>query len=353
MRRFSMIAPVATALAVFAAGTPAASAQDWKQGPDWNSAGRPTGIPARGVGQQGVRVRMPGMANPGRSLPIYRPSIEPGFTPVAPGSVGGVPVVVPGFVGDRAGYVVRDGLVIRGSYEGDRLGIDFRVGGFAGLTRDGRVVLLPSGLYPRTYYHGGYNPGWYYDCGRRWSSRPVDGAYAVYADPSLLSRPTRAPQSPPAPEPERTDLEWAWHHLASGEAEEAVRAFEAHLEGDPEDVAAVRGLGLALFESGRLSDGISMVALAYRTDALLARRPIGMDEVGLDARSYRRMLGRALAYARRTDAPSAHLTGLVLLQADGKVAGALRVLERAERAGLEMRIADAFRRELGHAVPGG
>lgn len=316
------------------------------------SSATQNGTPARSVGHQGQRVRMPGMANPGRSLPIQRQLTLPGLSPTPQGV--GQPVV-----GHPGVYPVRvrtgDGVQVNGSYEDGNLALRFHLGSGATLLPDGSV-LYPRGVYTTGYYlqsggHGSgyrYNPYWYYDSGRYWSSRPIDGVLTRQIDPTLLMTPQpQAPAQPAEPARELTALELAHAYVAADEADRAIQAFRDHLVDDPEDVDAMRGLGLAMLDAGRLSDGTAMVALAYRTDALLARSPVDLDELGLGARRHDRLLSRVLAYAKRTDASSAHLAGVVLLQAEGKIAGATRVLDRAERAGLDEGIVDALRRELG------
>ena len=342
-----------TALCVAAMGllamAPAAGGQTEADAPSANR----NGTPIRSVGHQGQRVRLPGMANPGRTLPIHRQITLPGLSPSPLGTGGqtpvGGPVVYP--THGRSG----DGLRVHGSYDDGNLALRFHLGSGATLLPDG-TVLTPRGIYTTGYYlrSGGYgngygfNPYWYYDSGRYWSSRPVDGVLARQIDPTLLMQPLpQAPVQPAEPARELTPLELAHAYFAADEAERAIQEFRDHLLDDPEDVDAMRALGLAMLDAGRLSDGTAMVALAYRTDALLARSPVDLDELGLGARRHDRLLSRVLAYAKRTDASSAHLAGVVLLQAEGKTAGATRVLDRAERAGLDEDIVDAFRREIG------
>lgn len=314
------------------------------------------GIPARSVGHQGARVRLPGMANPGRTLPIHRQLTLPGLSPVPVN--GGVQ---PGYVGRPGVYLPSSGnggVTLDGSYEDGDLSVRFHLGNGATYLPDGRVYypyrtgVYTEGVYLQSgAYRGGYryNPYWYYDSGRYWSNDPVDGVVIRQLDPTLLMRPIPQPAAAPAAEPEieLTAIERAQLLMRADRAEDAIDAYEEHLKEDPEDVDAIRVMGIATLEAGRIDDGTALIALAYHTDALLARKPVDLEEIGLGARRHDRLLGRALAYAKRTDAGSAHLAGVVLLQAEGKTAGATRVLDRAERAGLDADITDAFRRELG------
>lgn len=329
-----------------------------------NQTPRPT---PRSVGHQGVSARMPGMPNRPMTLPIHRQYPRTGGQTSVPATAV-TPHAVPGRLGDTLVYRHGDyhrtggGLHVDGAYDGDDWKLRIHLGG-GGLVRlpDGTVYYPHGGLSHGYYRRGGvvyYNPGWYYDTGRywssRWSSRPVDGVLTQYVDPSLLTRPQPpAPQPPSEPERELTPLETARLLMRADEAEDAIDAFRDHLEQDPEDVRAMRAMAVAMLEAGRLSDGVSLLALAYRTDAMLARTPLDLEELGLDQhRRFDRLLGRVLGYAKRTDAASAHLAGVALLQGDRKASGALRVLDRAAEAGLREDIADAFRRELG-VVAGG
>ncbi|MFG0259396.1 MAG: hypothetical protein ACF8LK_03505, partial [Phycisphaerales bacterium JB041] len=206
-----------------------------------------------------------------------------------------------------------NGVRLDGAYEDGNLALRFHVGTGTTLLPDG-TVLYPRGVYSTGYYlrsgdYGTgyrYNPYWYYDCGRYWSSRPVDGVLARQVDPTLLMVPQpQTPAQQAEPERELTALERAHAAFAAENTDRAIQAFRDHLLDDPEDVNAIRALGLAMLDAGRLSDGTAMVAMAYRTDALLARSPVDLDELGLGARRHDRLLSRVLAYAKRTDASSA------------------------------------------------
>ncbi len=349
----------------FAVAAPGAAAQSHSSGYSASQHNGGRGIPVRGFGVQGQRASLPGLNRSGGSL-LNRQITLPGLSPTQPRAGGTADVAGhPGYIYGGRGA---DGIHIGGAYDDGDLSLRLHLGsGGSGavLLPDGRVyypaggggyaagvytqgTYLHTGLHTGRYGYGAYsNPYWYYDSGRYWSRRPVDGVLNRQLDPTLLMRPQPLPAQPVEPVRELTALERARAFLKADEAEKAVTAFRDHLDEDPEDVNAMRSLGLAMLDAGRLSDGTAMVALAYRTDAMLARKPADLDELGLGARRHDRLLSRVLAYAKRTDAGSAHLAGVVLLQAEGKVAGASRVLDRAERAGLDEDIVDALRRELG------
>ena len=343
----------AVGFAVAASGAAAQSHSSGHSASHSNGGGGVRGIPVRGFGVQGQRASLPGLNRASGSL-LDRRITLPGLSPTQPRTGGTAGVV------EHSGYIYggrgADGVHIGGAYDDGDLSLRLHLGSGAVLLPDGRAYspaggyatgVHPHGTYLHTGRYGGYNPYWYYNSGGYWSTRPVDGVLTRQLDPTLLMRPQPLPAQPVEPERELTPLERARAFLKADEAEKAVTAFRDHLDEDPEDVNAMRSLGLALLDAGRLADGTAMVALAYRTDAMLARTPVALDELGLERRRHDRLLSRVLAYAKRTDAGSAHLAGVVLLQAEGKVAGASRVLDRAARAGLDEDIVDALRRELG------
>lgn len=315
------------------------------------------GQSSRRSGLSGVPARLPNVLGFDRSLPIERQITLPGLpgspTPTfAPGVVG-----VPAVVGGSYGYAVRDGVSVDARYEGDRLSLDLHLGTdarrFLTPPRGYRSVVGPDG---RCYYipisRGYYYPNQYYlTSGTYFSTRAVDGGGYRYPDPSLAGTPTPVPAQA-APAPELTDLERASLAHRLDELDIAIRAYRDHLEEDPEDMQALRALGLALLESGDQEDAIATLGLAYHTDPALARTAADLESLGITGRRFDSLLGRAMGLARRLDSGRAWLAGLVLLQADDKLSGAARVLREAERAGLEMEICEAFEREIGRPAAG-
>lgn len=300
----------------------------------------------------GQPAALPNVLGRNRSLPIERRITLPGLPAGTPAPVVYQPATVgiPSAVG-RRGYHYDDGVRVEGSYDGDDFTISFHLGTGANLF-DSRRTYYPAGYATRGYYiRDGrvyYNPAWYYyNSGAYLSTQPVNGVLTQQVDYTLRSPQVAQPQ--PAPEPQRplTAIERAHLLMAADEPDDAIRAFRDHLDEDPEDVGAMRGLGVAMIEANRADDGIAMIALAYHTDPLLARTALDLQELGLDGRRYDNLLARVLQFAKRVDSGSAHLAGVMLLQADGKVSGAARVLDRAENAGLADDIVDPLRRELG------
>lgn len=294
----------------------------------------------------GQRVAMPNVLGRGGTLPIHRQITLPGLSSgqVQPqyGRVG-----VPGVVGqrgyDHGGYDHGDGVRIEGRYEGDKFSLNFHLGSGADLYH--RRYSSPYG-YGR-YGYSSYPSLSSYSSGAYLSTQPVDGVLTRQVDSTLRSPGAGQPARASEPEREWTAIEVARLFMAADELDRSIEAFRDHLDEDGEDVEAMRDLGVAMIEAGRLEDGIAMIAMAYRTDPVLARTALDVYGLGLDGRRYDALLSRVLGFARKTDSGSAHLAGVMLLQGDRKVAGALRVLDRAERAGLASEVVDAFRRELG------
>lgn len=287
----------------------------------------------------GVPAKLPNVLGRNRTLPIDRritlpglPEGQPGPLPVFP--VGGV------VVGGSDCIVVDDGVFLKGRFTEDDLKFRFHLGG-------------PSIIDCDQHDHHHHFPTWRYpfSYGSWYRTGPIDGLYTQPIDYSLITPPaTQTPAPPAQPARELTALEKAQVLMSIEELDAAIEAYREHLDQDPEDVEAMRALGVAMLEDGRLEDGVAMVALAYRTDPMLARSPLDLHALGLDDRRFDNLLARVLGFARRTDSGSAHLVGAVLLQADGKISGAARVLARSEDAGLEAAIADAMDRELGRAA---
>ncbi|HZW09403.1 MAG TPA: hypothetical protein VFF69_05815 [Phycisphaerales bacterium] len=299
---------------------------------------------ARG-GLMGVPAKLPNVLGRNRSLPLERritlpglaPDGHPGSGPVV-GPIGG-PIWDPDCDFDRGGLVV-DGRVIDGDWK-----VGFHLGGPSLIDCD-----KDDHHHHDHWFHG---VPWYYRYGSWYRTGAIDGVYTQPVDYSLRMPQIAQPPAPPAqPERELTAIERAELLMAVEELDGAISAYREHLGADPEDVQAIRALGLAMIEDGRFEDGVAMVALAYRTDPMLARTPLDLAALGLDGKRYNSLLARVLGFAKRTDSGSAHLVGAMLLQADGKLSGAARVLERSEKAGLEDAIADAFRRELGRPANG-
>jgi hypothetical protein len=353
MRKQNGVRTALAAAAVVLAGLPAMG-QDSKPEP------QPVPVrvkaPSSRGGLLGQRAALPNVLGRNRTLPIDRHITLPGLPVGTP--MPQAPSPRPAVVGwPRVGS--GGGLQVDGDYDGEKLDLHLHLGNGGTLIDDGRWY-SPRGYSGRGYYYyngrlyysngGYYRPGGYYYTPRHYyySDEPVDGVLTERVDYTLRAPQTaQAPSEAVAPAPELTALEKAGLFMAADDLERAVRYYREHLDEDPEDVSAMRAMGVAMVEEGRVEDGVAVVAMAYRTDPLLARTPLDLVALGLDGRRYDSLLSRVLSFANKVDSGSAHLAGAALLQADGKVAGANRVLDRAERAGLAAEVVDPMRRELG------
>ncbi|GJM18373.1 MAG: hypothetical protein DHS20C14_05860 [Phycisphaeraceae bacterium] len=208
------------------------------------------------------------------------------------------------------------------------------------IARNGSGLAIDTGLGVRTGYGRVFDP-WIW--GRGYVSSGA-GRYTGPIDGQLSPG-----YSPPIPEPEPvvlTLMEEAGLELGFGEAERAITLYSQHLDADPEDMAAVRGLGVALVAVGRGEDAAATIRYAYVTDPALAGEPLGAWIAGDDARDLRRLVTDAVKHANRNDSASAWLTVAVLMQAEGRLAVALKMLDRAEERGLDLEVARAMRGAL-------
>jgi hypothetical protein len=250
--------------------------------------------------------------------------------------------------------VVGSGLTIGGSYAGDRLNIDFRLGAPTGL---GTPVGAPCAAHPGVTcvtpcvplvgVPFRYSNSVYYSAGRVWGASPAvlprtDGPI----DPRLFrEQPAPAPQ-PPQAEPPRSLAEVGVHALREKRAADAVVALRRHLDTAPDDARAMRVLAIALLEDRRAADAAAVMRLAYRTDPLLARERLSPEALGFTTREFRNLVTRAVGHANSVRSSSAWLSVSVLMQGEIRDDLALAMLTRAADAGLDPAVADALRAEL-------
>jgi len=172
---------------------------------------------------------------------------------------------------------------------------------------------------------------------------PIDGQLLL---PPIVVIEAQGVPAEPVPAPRELTLAEKVEVLVQSDAAgEADELLEAHLnEGNEEDATATRMLGLLRMAQGSIREGCVLVERAYRLDPGLAR-----DEAWVPVRSgseRRRLVGRVVRWGHDEESGQAWLAVMVLMQADGKVDGARRMLDRAEEAGLEAGVVDAFREAL-------
>jgi hypothetical protein len=198
---------------------------------------------------------------------------------------------------------------------------------FVGTPRPRRpVVIIHQPVYPYPYVHG--------------TSLTV-GPPAP--QPTTLVPPATVAQPEPKP---LTGRELGDAYLHWDEPERAVATYQAHLAANPNDVQALRMLGLALIDAGRMQEGIATLALAYERDTQLANSPILPDIFG-PTDDLRRNLNRVSMYANRVNTASAWLALAVLMQAEGRNRPAAAMIDRALQAGLHPEVAAAMRNAVG------
>ncbi len=108
----------------------------------------------------------------------------------------------------------------------------------------------------------------------------------------------------------------------------------------------MRRLAVALLKDKRLEEGVAMMAMAYRTDSLLADETL-IGSLFDDDQELRRLLQKCVIHANRTELASAWLTVAVMMQAEDRDERALKMVDRASEAGLDTEIVDSMKRALG------
>lgn len=131
--------------------------------------------------------------------------------------------------------------------------------------------------------------------------------------------------------------------LAGSDAKGAIDAYREYLARYDTDGDVMRRLAVALLADGKTSEAIAMMAMAYDTDPTLASRPLDAASIGHGATDLRNRANQAMTYATSNKTASSYLTVAVLMQADGRMDSARRVLQRAVEQGLEARIGDPLR----------
>lgn len=229
-----------------------------------------------------------------------------------------------------------NGFYLNGRYRGDHWNINFNLG---------------TGLMPSVYDFGGMLPirvGNY-----EYSINPYTGSYVVTTAsgrPAAYDTRARGTSASPAPQAapvrESTPLERGQQALRDQDAAKAVKELRAHLRKEPADGSAMRLLAVALFENGSLDDGAAVLRNAYRTSPALVDEPIAPEDLGLSGQRLREMLSEVVQYAHKVNTASAWLSVVSIMQSEGRVVLARDMLDRAERAGLDLDTVKAFDRAL-------
>lgn len=261
----------------------------------------------------------------------------------------------------RGGVNSNGGLRVRGSFDdGDFRGrVDINPGGVGDRRRRGHHGhdhdhdhghdhdhhhhhRFP-GYWP-WYYGGLFGYGRWYD---RYDYYPPETVTSspIIIDASMLNGYTTAPPAPPPPPP--TELEIGDSALYNGRIDDAIKAYREHLDKTPEDAYAMRSLAVALVQDKKVKEGVALLSLAYEKDLSLVRKPIEADMLADGDRGLHDVLLAVVPYSNRTKSASGYLTVTVLMQAQDREPQALKILERAKKAGLDERVAAELEAELG------
>jgi len=205
----------------------------------------------------------------------------------------------------------------------------------------------PSFIVPPTF-RGSYS-GWT-DAWRRW-----DDDWQAYSFVGNVSgdsfRPTAPPSAPPS-EPARppaplTTMQQAAEALQRGDATAAASFFQQRLIENDNDALAQRGLALALLEQRKLEQAIAVLGQTYVKYPWLAGLPIPASSLPGGERDLRSRFNSVMTYANRTNTSSSLLSAAIFAQAEDRPEVALKLIDRAEAAGLDAPVVAALRTALG------
>lgn len=189
--------------------------------------------------------------------------------------------------------------------------------------------------YP--YYGWGWGYGWSHGWG--WwvipdSYRgPVDGP----SDRRLVGDDPQPPAEPPTP------IESARWLMADGDAAGALGWYRAVLDESPDDARVMREYASALLEAGRPLDAVAVMGYAYDRVPALSGEPMDVGLWGGSVLRLRASVVDAVKFGHRSPSGNAWLLVAVLMQAEGRDAVALRMVDRAEDEGLGASVSDRMR----------
>lgn len=365
--RASVLAATATAATGLAIGTASAQSESAGGVPAPMAPRIPSvqGVQSKapspiGVGRRGTLLNRTGTLLPPSPMVQPRPGVPHTPRPIVTAPSGGLQrpiavgpgsVAVPNTVAGPSG----SGLTVDGSYTGDRFKLRFHVG--SGYTaypwwRSWDYARVAYGRYYRSSNFRYWYP-WVYGYNYR-SCRTCYDDYDGYGyrpvvygqiDPFIMSGAASQAilaalaQQAVSPPREPTVLERADALLAMGEARAATEAYRRYLEDVPDDAAVMRSLALALMADRRFDESVAVLAMAYQKSPRLARTPIDPALLADDAASLRRLVNSAVGYANRVRSGSAWLLAAVLVQAEGRDAVALSMVERGRDLGLSDEVA--------------
>ena len=301
----------------------------------------------------------PSTFNQPRSFPMPGPVVSvPAGAPAAASS-GGI-VFRPG-ISHRPGVVVSgSGLTVNGSFSDDNFNIAFNIGGTDLTSRhvgghDG-VQVYPFYPYYNHRYSYGYYPYGYDDSfplGYRFigstyypyyvydgyqQPRAIDGSFAAYYP--VVVNPTAQQPAPPS-KPELTPVERAEADMNSGDYSAAREGYAKIVQESADDPESLRRYALSLMLDKQVSDGVAVMAMAYRNDPTLASRVFDAELLGSDG-EWRKGVRIATTYANRAQTGASWLTVAVLMQAEGRKDLAAKMIAKAQAVGVETAVYEAM-----------
>ncbi|MBY0261681.1 MAG: hypothetical protein K2Q20_05025 [Phycisphaerales bacterium] len=231
------------------------------------------------------------------------------------------------------------GAILR-RYGGDTL--DF------GATVSPRAIMdcspAPRYLIPPTY-RGNYFR--WSDTWRRWYDDRYDYA-PIGNGPSdgFAPRVPEPDQAQPTP-PTLTTMQQAAEALQRGDATAAASLYQQRLGENDNDALAQRGLALVLLEQRKIDQAIAVLGQTYVKYPWLSGMPIQASSLPGGERDLRSRFNTIMTYANRAGTASSLLAAAVIAQAEDRADVALKLVDRAQAAGLEPKVTAAMRTALG------
>ncbi len=207
------------------------------------------------------------------------------------------------------------------------------------------VVCLPYHYGHGGNYYTGFGYGWY----------PAGNVYYANGQSAptqtngwgMLNQPRQALPTAPATPPEPpTTLELARFALIIGDLEAAEEQYRLHIQEHTDDSEALREFALTMFELERPEEGFAAIRKAYRDQPDLVSSPLELRRLGFESSRSRKLMGKVSPTANKLKTSSAWLSLAVLLQGQDKARAALRIIQKAEEAGLDAEIVTLFRAKL-------
>lgn len=131
-----------------------------------------------------------------------------------------------------------------------------------------------------------------------------------------------------------------------GKEVEAAEWYRQHLDENPDDARVMREYAAALLESGRTVDAVALMGYAYSLSPGLANEAMGPAIWGDSAFRLRHSVTDAVRFGHRSSSGNVWLLVAVLMQAEGRDAVALKMIDRAVTEGLDAGVADRMRLRL-------